>query len=108
MRNLTEDIESRAQTSEGELLCRVYRLHQSIDLMKRENLVQKLNASIRQANPLLKIAKNILAINYIKIDEGITTSKTFKQMASPKDPLSPLLFYTATGDVIEALDEQGT
>jgi hypothetical protein len=54
---------------------------------------------------VLKIVRNILAVNEIRIDDGVTTSKTLTQTNNvlQADPLSPLLFSLTTAD---ALHEQ--
>jgi hypothetical protein len=51
--------------------------------------------------------RNILAVNKIRIDDGVTTSKTLTQTNGvlQADTLSPLLFNLTTAD---ALHEQNT
>jgi hypothetical protein len=75
MRNLVEDTESA--------LCALYAVFidytKAPDLMNRRNLTQKLNEIISQDNTLSKIVRNILAVNYIRIDDGVTISKTLTQ-----------------------------
>ena len=77
----------------------------AFDLLDREKVMNKVKRSIEDNHPLSSILNNIMAYNFIEIDDGVATTSKIRQTNGvlQGDPISPILFNIATADVTDIL-----
>jgi hypothetical protein len=80
----------------------------AFDLLNKTKLISKLKVTIGGRNHLLRIIRNVLAYNYIIIDDNISKWKEMVQTNGvvQVDPPSPLLFSLATAAVIQQIQSE--
>ena len=69
----------------------------AFDLLDREKVMTKVKRIIGDTHPLSSILNNILAYNFIEIDDGVTTAPKIRQTNGvlQGDPISPLSCSTS-------------
>ena len=77
----------------------------AFDLLDRKKVMNKVKRFIGDTHPLSSILNNIMAYNFIEIDDGVTTTPKIRQTNGvlQGDPISPLLFNIATADITDIL-----
>jgi hypothetical protein len=80
-------------------------LSKAFDMLNRTNLVTKLEHVIGPDRVITRILRDILAYNYVQIDDNITISKDAAQTNGvlQGDHLSPHLSSIATIDAAEVI-----
>jgi hypothetical protein len=103
--NLLNDVEEALRLPGGKCFAVFVDFSEAFDMLSRAKLVVKLENIIEPDHALTRILRDILAYNYVQIDDNITISRDITQTNGvlQVDPLSPLLFNIATIDAAQAI-----
>jgi hypothetical protein len=102
--NLLNDAEEALRLPGGKLFAVFVDIYKAFDMLNRAKLVAKLENIIGPDHAMTRILKDILAYNYVQIDNiDISRDITQTNGVLQGDPLSPLLFHIATIDAAQAI-----
>ena len=106
VRCLQEEVQNALSHPTGKYHVVFVDYKKAFDLINRQTLVSKLKQTIGDDHPLARIIEDIMAYNFVILDDDVTTSEKVKQTNGvlQGDPLSPLLFSIATADIPRAIE----